>query len=140
LVTGALAGAVLTSLTRLRWRQRQYRRHGRRIALPADRGVLAAEQRLRAAPAETVALETLREALASLEAGIIDAGQMLPDIVGLHVTPEVLEVLLGAPAPEAPPAPFVISPGRECAGSSNCRRGQIEHSQPCLVIQRVLTG
>ena len=113
-VTGALAGAVLTSLTRLRWRQRQHRRHSRRIALPADRRVLAAEQRLRAAaPAETVALQTLREALSSLEAGIVDAGQMLPDIVGLHVTPDVLEVLLGAPAPEAPPAPFVISPGRQ---------------------------
>jgi len=113
-VTGALAGAVLTSLTRLRWRQRQYRRHSRRIGLPADRGVLAAEQRLRAAvPAETVPLETLREALASLEEGIVGAGQILPEIVGLHVTPDALEVLLGAPAPEAPPAPYVISPGRQ---------------------------
>jgi DNA-binding SARP family transcriptional activator len=113
-VTGALAGAVLTSLTRLRWRQRQDRGHGRRIALPVDRSVLAAEQRLRAAvPAETVPLETLRGALASLEAGIVGAGQMLPEIVGLHVTPDVLEVLLGAPAPDAPPAPYVISPGRQ---------------------------
>jgi len=113
-VTGALAGAVLTSLTRLRWRQRQGRRHGRRIALPADRSALAAEQRLRAAvPAETVPLETLRDALTSLEAGIVGAGQMLPDIVGLHVTPDTLEVLLGAPAPDAPPAPYVISPGRQ---------------------------
>ena len=113
-VTGALAGAVLTSLTRLRWRQRQYRRRSRRIALPADRGVLTAEQRLRAAvPAETVPLETLRDALASLEAGIVGAGQILPEIVGLHVTPDALEVLLGAPAPEAPPAPYVISPGRQ---------------------------
>jgi DNA-binding SARP family transcriptional activator len=113
-VTGALAGAVLTTLTRLRWRQRQDRRRSRRIALPADRAVLAAEQRLRAAvPAETVPLETLRDALASLAAGIAGAGQILPDIVGLHVTPDVLEVLLGAPAPEAPPAPYAISPGRQ---------------------------
>jgi DNA-binding SARP family transcriptional activator len=113
-VTGALAGAVLTSLTRFRWRQRQYRRHSRRIALPADRGALAAEQRLRAAvPAETLPLESLRGALASLEAGIVAAGQILPEIVGLHVTPDMLEVLLGAPAPEAPPAPYVISPGRQ---------------------------
>jgi DNA-binding SARP family transcriptional activator len=112
--TGALAGAVLTSLTRLRWRQRQHRRHGRRIALPVDRSVLTAEQRLRAAvTAETVPLETLRDALASLEAGIVGAGQILPEIVGLHVTPDMLEVLLGAPAPDAPPAPYDISPGRQ---------------------------
>lgn len=113
-VTGALAGAVLASLTRLRWRQRQDRRRSRRIALPVDRSVLASEHRMRAAgPAETVPLETLRDALASLEAGIVGAGQILPEIVGLHVTPDVLEVLLGAPAPDAPPAPYVISPGRQ---------------------------
>jgi DNA-binding SARP family transcriptional activator len=111
-VTGALAGAVLTSLGRLRRRQRQERRRGRRIALPADPQTLAAEQRLRAAaPAEP--LETLRDALACLEAGILGAGQDLPDIVGLHVTPEVLEVLLAAPAADGPPAPFAISPGRQ---------------------------
>ena len=110
-VTGGLAGAVLTSLTRLRRRQRQDRRRGRRIALPADPGVLAAEQRLRAAaPAEP--LETLRDALACLESGIVGKGQDLPDIVGLHVTTDVLEVLLAAPAAEAPPPPYAISPGR----------------------------
>jgi DNA-binding SARP family transcriptional activator len=113
-ITGALAGAVLTSLARLRWRQRQSRHRGRRIALPADRRVLAAERRLRAAaPAEAIPLHTLRDALGSLEAGIVGAGQMLPEIVGVHVTPDVLEVLLGAPAPDAPPAPYVISPGRQ---------------------------
>ena len=111
-VSGALAGAALTSLARLRRRQRQDRRRGRRIALPADRGVLAAEQRLRAA-APDEPLETLRDALALLESGIVGAGQQLPDIVGLHVTPDVLEVLLAAPAADAPPAPFAISPGRQ---------------------------
>jgi DNA-binding SARP family transcriptional activator len=109
---GALAGAVLMSLTRLRRRQRQYRRRGRRIALPADGAVLAAEQRLRAAaPAEPPS--TLQEALSSLEAGITGAGQVLPDIVGLHVTPSVLEVLLAAPALDSPPAPYTVSPGRQ---------------------------
>ena len=113
-ITGALAGAVLTSLMRLRWRQRQNRHRGRHIALPADRRAMAAERRLRsAALAEAIPLETLGDALASLEAGIIGAGRMLPEIVGLHVTPDVLEVLLGAPAPDAPPAPYVISPGRQ---------------------------
>ncbi len=111
-VSGALAGAVLTSLGRLRHRQRQERRRGRRIALPADPNVLATEQRLRAAaPAEP--LETLRDALACLEAGIISTGLVLPDVVGLHVTPDMLELLLAAPAADAPPAPFMISPGRQ---------------------------
>jgi DNA-binding SARP family transcriptional activator len=116
-VTGALAGAVLTGLARLRRRQRQDRRHGRRIALPADRRVLAAEQRLRSVvPAglqEAEPLHSLRDALAWLEAGIVSGGQPMPEIVGLHVTPEKLEVLLGSPAAEAPPEPFVISPGRQ---------------------------
>jgi DNA-binding SARP family transcriptional activator len=111
-VTGALAGAVVTSLNRLRRSQRQARRRGRRIALPAGPEVLAAEQRLRAvAPAEP--LETLRDALSCLEEGIIGSGQELPDIVGLHVTPDALEVLLSAPAADAPPAPYAISPGRQ---------------------------
>ena len=116
-VTGALAGAVLTGLTRLRRRQRQERRRGRRIALPADTRVLAAEQRLRsvapAEPLEAEPLHSLRDALAWLEAGILGDGHGMPEIVGLHVTPEKLEVLLAAPAEDAPPEPFVISPGRQ---------------------------
>jgi DNA-binding SARP family transcriptional activator len=109
---GALAGAVLTSLTRLRWRQRQHRGRGRRIALPPDPDVLAAEQRLRASvQAEPSA--TLQEALRCLESGIAGSGQPLPDIVGLHVTTGLLEVLLATPAPQAPPPPFDISPGRQ---------------------------
>ncbi len=111
---GALAGAVLTSLARMRWRQQQERRRGRRITLPADQDVLADEQRLRAAaPLATRPVQTLHEALACLEGGIIGAGQQLPDIVGLHLTPEVLEVLLAAPAADGPPVPFAISPGRQ---------------------------
>jgi DNA-binding SARP family transcriptional activator len=114
-ITGAVAGAVLTSLSRLRFRQRQYRRRGRRIALPADPGALAAEQRLNAARpgAPAAPLETLRDALACLEAGILSTDQELPDILGLHVTPEILEVLLAAPAADGPPAPYSISPGRQ---------------------------
>ena len=111
-VTGALAGAILTSLTRLRWRQRQVRRRGRRVALPAIEDVLVAEQRLHAvAPGEPI--ETLRHALACLEAGLLATGQQLPGIVGLHVTPDLLEVLLTAPAAEAPPAPYEVSAGRQ---------------------------
>jgi DNA-binding SARP family transcriptional activator len=110
--TGALAGSILTSLNAMRRRQRLERHAGRRIALPADPEVLAAEQQLRAAaPAE--APGALRTALACLEATIAAAGQALPDILGLHVTPETLEVLLSAPAAESPPAPYRITPGRQ---------------------------
>jgi DNA-binding SARP family transcriptional activator len=114
---GAIAGAVLTSLTRLRGRQRQYRRHGRRIALPADPGVGAAERRLQAAASAGSAgpshAASLQDALRLLEAGLLDAGHVVPDIVGVHVTPQVLEVLLAAPAADGPPPPFAISPGRQ---------------------------
>ena len=110
---GALAGAVLTSLGRLRRRQRQYRRRGRRIALPAEPAVLAAERKLRAVAPQGAPVSTLPDALGVLEDGILSAGQVLPDIVGLHVTPEVLEVLLAAPALDSPPAPYLITPGRQ---------------------------
>jgi DNA-binding SARP family transcriptional activator len=111
-VSGMLAGAVLSNLARLRRIQRQHRRRGRRISLPAEREVQEAERRLRAVvPAEQ--LKTLRDALACLEASVLGTGQELPDIVGLHVTPDALEVLLAVPAPEAPPPPFVVSPGRQ---------------------------
>jgi len=121
---GALAGAVLTSLSRLRRRQRQYRRRGRRIALPADPEVLAAEQRLRAAAPVASAPSSLQEALTYLESGITATRQALPDIVGLHVTPSLLEVLLAAPAVESPPAPYCIAPGRE----GMCWQLELEHS------------
>jgi len=114
LAVGALAGAALTSLTRMRWRQYQERGRGRRIVLPADHDVLAQEQRLRAAaPLPSEPVQTLRDALACLEAGLEAAGQQVPEIVGLHVTPTVLEVLLAAPAADGPPEPYAISPGRQ---------------------------
>ncbi|MBO0822366.1 MAG: LysM peptidoglycan-binding domain-containing protein [Actinobacteria bacterium] len=111
-VTGAVAGAIVMALTRMRFRQRQRRRPGRRIGIPADPYTLATEQRLRAT-ARGEPVQTLRDALAILEAGLQATGQQLPDIVGVHVTPDVLEVLLSAPAADAPPAPYEVSPGRQ---------------------------
>jgi DNA-binding SARP family transcriptional activator len=111
-VTGALAGAILTSLTRLRFRQRQERRRGRRIRLSPSTKALATEQRLRATVL-TRPMQSLREALAILEADALASHAGLPDIVGVHVAPDVLEVLLAAPAAAAPPAPFEVSPGRQ---------------------------
>jgi DNA-binding SARP family transcriptional activator len=184
-VTGALAGAVLTSLSRLRLRQRQHRRRGRRIALPADSRVQVTEQRLHAAalaadlevavsehrlyaaaPTESAArsaaaarterLETLRDAMACLEAGMLSVSQELPDIVGLHVTPDILEVLLAAPAADGPPAPYVISPGRQgmCwqldmpaivnvpdawAGSGSAADGRRLAGLPCHLLPGLIT-
>ena len=111
-VTGALAGAILASLTRLRFRQRQHRRRGRRIGLPVSTRVLATEQRLRAT-VPTRPMQSLREALAILATDALASHARLPDIVGVHVAPDVLEVLLAAPAAAAPPAPFEVSPGRQ---------------------------
>jgi len=111
-VTGALAGAVVTSLMRLRLRQHQERRPGRRIALPSSTAVLATEQRLRA-PTLAQPIERLRDALAILEASTLSGSGRLPDIVGVHVAPAMLEVLLAAPAAEPPPVPFEVSPGRQ---------------------------
>jgi DNA-binding SARP family transcriptional activator len=111
-ITGALAGAIIATLARLRFRQRQERARWRRIVLPADPDVLATEQRLRAT-AQGERVPTLADALAMLEAGVRGTGQQLPDIVGVHVAPDLLEVLLAAPAADAPPAPYEVSPGRQ---------------------------
>lgn len=77
-----------------------------------ENGVLETEP-LDTVPLATGPLETLRDALSCLEAGIISTGQELPDIVGLYVTADVLEVLLSEPAADAPPYPYAISPGRQ---------------------------
>ncbi|MGB6454149.1 MAG: bacterial transcriptional activator domain-containing protein, partial [Streptosporangiaceae bacterium] len=81
-------------------------------ALPTSAAALATEQRLRATTSAEP-LPRLRDALAILEAGVLASRAGLPDIVGIHVAPGVLEVLLAAPAAEAPPAPFEVSPGRQ---------------------------
>ncbi|MEP7025595.1 MAG: LysM peptidoglycan-binding domain-containing protein, partial [Actinomycetota bacterium] len=47
---GMLAGGLVASLSRMRHRQRQSRRPGRRIPMPASAPVVQAEQRLRTSP------------------------------------------------------------------------------------------
>ena len=109
---GMLAGAALVALERLRHRQRQNRRQGRRIALPADEDGRRMEQKLRAAtpPAPPA---SLRDALCDLSAGVAEGGDPLPPIVGIHLTAASIEVLLSGPAAGPPPAPFTIAPGRQ---------------------------
>lgn len=111
---GVLTGGVLAVLARMRRRQRQNRREGRRIPLPASKSALRAEQRLRSRvpPGHLQAL-TLRAVLRELAAGVAGAGFPLPGIAGLHVTPELLEILLTSPASGPPPAPFSVAPGRQ---------------------------
>jgi DNA-binding SARP family transcriptional activator len=109
---GMIAGAALVCLERLRHRQRQNRRSGRRIALPADADGRHIEQKLRAA-APPAPPASLRDALCDLSAGVAEGGYPLPPIVGIHLTVSTIEVLLSAPAAGPPPQPFSIAPGRQ---------------------------
>jgi len=109
---GMLAGATLVALERLRHRQRQNRRQGRRIALPADEDGRRMEQKLRAAT-PLAPPSSLRDALCDLSAGVAEGGDPLPPIVGIHLTAASIEVLLSGPAAGPPPAPFTIAPGRQ---------------------------
>ncbi len=52
-------------------------------------------------------------ALRDLSRGIAVGGEPLPPIVGIHLTPGTLDVLLSAPASGPPPAPFTIAPARQ---------------------------
>ncbi|HEX2320135.1 MAG TPA: BTAD domain-containing putative transcriptional regulator [Streptosporangiaceae bacterium] len=109
---GMIAGAALACLERLRHRQRQYRRPGRRIALPADADGQRIECKLRAA-ASAARPTSLRDALCDLSAGVAASGDPLPPIVGIHLTAGSIDVLLSAPASGPPPPPFSIAPGRQ---------------------------
>ena len=109
---GMLAGSAIASLERLRHRQRQYRRPGRRIAMPTEEASVRLESTLRAA-APPAPPATLRDALVSLSEGVASSGDELPPIVGLHLTTTALEVLLSAPAKSPPPVPFTIAPARQ---------------------------
>jgi DNA-binding SARP family transcriptional activator len=186
---GVLVGGASVALARMRRRQRQARRFGRRIPLPASAPVVAAEQRLRAADqaqrgapeagplpyartmpdpgpagydgaeaawydgagpalyegsgpalydaddpglalypeAESLVFPevapvagpllhpptALRAALSRLGAGLMAAGQPIPDITGVRVHRSGLELLLDSPASEPPPGPFAVPGGRQ---------------------------
>jgi DNA-binding SARP family transcriptional activator len=109
---GMLAGGVMVSLARMRHRQRQSRRPGRRIPMPASAPVMQAEQRLHAIRPPQAAT-TLRTALGELGTGLASSGQQLPDIAGIHLTSSAMELLLASPASEPPPPPFSVPGGRQ---------------------------
>jgi DNA-binding SARP family transcriptional activator len=109
---GMLAGGVMTALARMRHRQRQSRRPGRRIPMPASAPVMQAEQRLHAIRPPQPAT-ALRAALGELGAGLAASGQQLPDVAGIHLTSSAMELLLASPGSEPPPAPFSVPGGRQ---------------------------
>jgi DNA-binding SARP family transcriptional activator len=130
---GMLAGAALVILERLRHRQRQHRRLGRRIALPTDTEAKRIEQKLRAARAFAPP-ESLRDALCDLSEGVARGGHPLPPIVGIHLTAGRIDVLLSAPAVGPPPAPFTIAPGRhEMCWTADLREASPEWTTAPLV-------
>src|SRR5260221_11549102 len=106
---GMIAGAALVCLERLRHRQRQNRRPGRRIALPADADGLRIEQKLRAAATPTPPA-SLRDALCDLSAGVAEGGDPLPPIAGIHLSPDVVGLFLSATRARPPPPPSPTHP------------------------------
>jgi DNA-binding SARP family transcriptional activator len=82
------------------------------LTRPADVGSRRIESTLGAA-APAAAPASLREALCDLSAGVAQSGDPLPPIVGIHLTPGSVDVLLSAPACGPPPPPFSIAPGRQ---------------------------
>jgi DNA-binding SARP family transcriptional activator len=110
-ISGMLAGGIVTTLAQLRHRQRQHRRPGHRIKLPDHPRLQHHEHALHQA-AEPGTGQRVATALRALAAAIRRDRLPCPDIVGVHLTPTVLEVLLGTPA-QHPPAPFHLVPGTD---------------------------
>ncbi|HEY5361977.1 MAG TPA: LysM peptidoglycan-binding domain-containing protein [Streptosporangiaceae bacterium] len=110
--TGVLAGGAAVGLALLRHRQRQTRRRGRRIPLPASAPVAEAEQRLHLAATQQP-VTGLRGVLHYLGAGLLATGKQIPDISALWLRADFLEVLVASPAAEPPPDPFTVPGGRQ---------------------------
>jgi DNA-binding SARP family transcriptional activator len=111
---GMLAGGASVLLAGMRHRQRQARRAGRRIAMPASAPVMEAEQRLRSATeTATVPPTALRAALSELGVGLLNSGRLLPDLAGIRLLSSGMEVLLASPAIDPPPPPFTVPGGRQ---------------------------
>jgi DNA-binding SARP family transcriptional activator len=109
---GMAAGGIVVSVGRLRHRQRQQRRPGRRIALPVSAAARRTERELRQAAAAADDAGTLRTCLAALADGLRTGGQPVPAIAGIHLSPARIEVLLTEPASQPPP-PYVVKPGTQ---------------------------
>jgi DNA-binding SARP family transcriptional activator len=106
---GLLAAGVLALLAVLRVVQQRRRRTGRRIAMPEGE-LLGVEAVLREEEAPDVA-ELVDLAMRAMAAGIRRDGIEPPEVLGVLIGPELLEVMLAGETPAAP-EPFVLSYSR----------------------------
>src|SRR4029077_20944939 len=80
---------------------------------------------------------SLRDALCDLSAEVAESGDPLPPIVGVHLTPESIDVLLSAPASGPPPPPFSIAPGRQgmCWTTALARESSDQVASPPMPVE-----
>ncbi len=105
---GMLAGGAIVALGRMRRRQRQARRPGRRIPLPASAPVIAAEQRLRAATLPYPGPEREVERLLYVDTAPEAEPFLYPDEEReplLYADPEPEPLPQAGPGPEPEPLP-----------------------------------
>jgi DNA-binding SARP family transcriptional activator len=104
-----LAAGVLALLGILRMVQQRRRASRRRIAMPEEEPA-AVEAKLRASEAPDAA-ELIDLSLRAMSAAVRRDGMEPPDVVGVLVGPDMLEILLARETPAAP-EPFVLSYSR----------------------------
>ncbi len=106
---GLLAAGLLAVLGVLRVIQQRRRRFRRQIAMP-DEGLAPIEAALRSGEAPDAA-ELVDLGLRTMAAVVQQEGMELPEVVGVLVSNEMMEILLATEAPAAP-EPFVLSYSR----------------------------
>jgi DNA-binding SARP family transcriptional activator len=107
---GILAAGVVALLRRLRTAQLRLRRPGT-IPTPPPSGAGAAETMIRSAAAPT-ATEFIDLALRAMAQDVIASHIPPPQVVGVHLTHDILRVLLWTPHQEPPPGWRIDDDGR----------------------------
>jgi DNA-binding SARP family transcriptional activator len=125
-IGGLLAAGVLTTVARLRRRQRRYRQPGRRVRLPVG-AAARTEQHLRAA-AEPESARFLDVALRAMAAGIHRAGLAPPTVEAVQLSPATVEILLRDPSTAAPPPFTLTDDGRRWTLSRDRQVARLEAS------------
>ena len=125
---GLLAAGVVARLGRLRRAQQRRRRAGARIPMPTA-GPARVERLLRALQ-EPETARFLDLALRVLAAGLEAEQRALPQVLGIELTRDRLDVLLADPAP--PPAGWSLVPGE--------RRWRLPASLPPAMLERSAAG
>ncbi len=107
---GILAAGIVALLRRLRTAQLRHRRPGT-IPTPPPSEAAAAETMIRSAAAPT-ATEFIDLALRAMARDVIASHIPPPQVVGVHLTPDILRVLLWTPHQEPPPGWRIDDDGR----------------------------